>query len=133
MAQTQIRTGGGRRNQDRNGVVQPVSEADHPHRILDKSRQRRVLEERPLYEVKFGFNGQRIVREARKIEWEDEELLSFLKWGFEDYSNDRLPVCVLIPNQVCVSWKSKPFYRVVKKEIYNCWFSTPISFPRTLP
>lgn len=47
----------------------------------------------------WGLNAEELRRHGSEIDWPDEEMLFFLKWGFYDYSAETPPVSTFSSHQ----------------------------------
>lgn len=100
---------------------------------IDQEGKAHVLCSKPLHEIKFWFKSNKVIEEARRIEWEDEDLIIVLEWGFRDYSDKSPPVCTFLRHQRCVYDKPDEFHKAIRKEVEEGWFSETSKFPRTIP
>lgn len=79
---------------------------------IDESKKPHVLKYKHLSKTKFDFDTQKVIEEAKKVEWEDKQLLIFLEWGFKDYKDDKNPMCKYFLHQRRAYEKPEPFMRI---------------------
>lgn len=69
--------------EDYSEVVEHVIEACFSLSI-DREGKPHVMGPKQLHESNYGFDAKRIVEEAKRIKWENEQLIFSLEWRFKD-------------------------------------------------
>jgi len=82
----------------------------------------------------WGFCASKIREKAIHMDWPDKELISFLKYGFHDYSERTPPVSSMSPQQKTAMEHIDKFHEDIKEDMAKGWIQKEHTlFPSFIP
>jgi len=93
-----------------------------------------IVEIEPIPDEEWGFAASLIRQKAIDMDWPDRELISFLQFGFHDYSESTPPISSMSPQQKTALEHIDKFHDDIKEDMSKGWVQkVHTTWPSFLP